>query len=522
MRRGSRSGLENGRLRLVAVMLCVSICGVSVIAESELDAQPLSAESSRDVLLQKKAQNLPSSEDAVATMQKNAERVNDSTVDMNRVKKVRAKERAQKAQDAVMYMENYRAKKTNFEKEKAKLREQIDKDKMEILRVTPGLRTNYERNRKHDKNIKENMKRALHAMVKVDHLVRGKVKPDATVKAAQKTVNKAQGSSIFTVLGLDSNQLSKDYLLDLDAAVAAYDAKPTAMGKEKLQKSLKTTKERMQKDKIEERKWKSEKAEKKKRDKQNAAYYDQKWKEKKGELDAKKKKRDMFVTKLKKKMKREKWVKTKNKNEATQKKAKYDKERSGKVAAENNNKELEAKRAKARKIIHENYKRKIDAGYKKLQDKAMSAKSEWVKKATASKRARSKETAAKFAKSRKQQSESFAKAQETSAVSREAIMKSRKSSIPSAMNIQAEKAAQAYLDGKKAATLRAKFGVDRAKTKVQVQISEAAKARIEEKTALRKRMDMQRSAATFKAKATAAKRVALLKLKGNTKKNRRL
>merc|ERR1712178_465202 len=163
----------------------------------------------------------------------------------------------------------------------------------EILRVTPGLQKDYERNRKHDKNIKENMKRALHAMVKVDHLVRGKVKPDATVKAAQKTVNKAQGDSVYTVLGLDSNQLSKDYLLDLDAAVAAYDAKPTAMGKEKLQKSLKTTKERMQKDKIEERKWKSEKAEKKK-----AAYYDQKWKEKKGELAAKKKKRDRFVTKL--------------------------------------------------------------------------------------------------------------------------------------------------------------------------------------------------------------------------------
>merc|ERR1712017_67299 len=105
---------------------------------------------------------------------------------------------------------------------------------------------------------------------------------------AQKAVAKSHGKEVFTVLGLDSDQLGKDYLLSMDAAVAAYDAKPSPKAQDLLAKTIKTTKERMKKEARLERKKKSEVKSKKERSRKNQLYYKQKWHEKVREMGRKK------------------------------------------------------------------------------------------------------------------------------------------------------------------------------------------------------------------------------------------
>lgn len=253
-------------------------------------------------------------------------------------------------------------------------------DQLLISRTNTGDETENELRKKHDGRIKITMKHALNAMRKVDHLVRGHQRTDPTVRQAQKDVTKARGSEIFTVLGLDHNQLNKDYLLTMDAAVAAYNAMPDAHSEEKMEKALEVTKERVRKEKIIEMKKKKEVSAKKTRSAQNSGYYKKKWVEKTRELQKKKMSRDKYVVKIKSEYKFKSWLQEQRHNEAHHKKSNYDKEVSQKTKVEKDHKIFRAKVAAANTKIKEAREKKFDSEQKTLQDKLMGATNDFNKK----------------------------------------------------------------------------------------------------------------------------------------------
>lgn len=296
------------------------------------------------------------------------------------LKAKRTEERAKKAQQAVAYMESYSGKKVALKKKMADLQAEMANDNQLILRTSDADEAGNELRKKHDGRIKLTMKRALTAMRTVDHLVRGHQRTDPTVKAAGKAIMKARGSEIFTVLGLDNNQLTKDYLLSLDAAVAAYNAMPDSDSEEKMEKALAVSKERVEKEKIIEMKNKKEVKAKKTRTTQNAAYYKQKWVEKTRELHRKKTSRDKFVTKIKSEYKFKLWMTEQRENEANQKKSKFDMETSQKVKVEKDHKAFRNKVMAANAKIKETREKKFDSEQKTWKDKLTAAVNEYNKK----------------------------------------------------------------------------------------------------------------------------------------------
>lgn len=306
--------------------------------------------------------------------------VSDLHLEAKDLRAERSVERSKKAQQAIDYMEKYSGQKETLKRKMSNLRAQMANDQLLISRTNTGDETENELRKKHDGRIKITMKHALNAMRKVDHLVRGHQRTDPTVRQAQKDVTKARGSEIFTVLGLDHNQLNKDYLLTMDAAVAAYNAMPDAHSEEKMEKALEVTKERVRKEKIIEMKKKKEVSAKKTRSAQNSGYYKKKWVEKTRELQKKKMSRDKYVVKIKSEYKFKSWLQEQRHNEAHHKKSNYDKEVSQKTKVEKDHKIFRAKVAAANTKIKETREKKFDSEQKTLQDKLMGATNDFNKK----------------------------------------------------------------------------------------------------------------------------------------------
>jgi len=295
------------------------------------------------------------------------------------LKKERSEERGRKAQGAVEFMENYAAKKASIEKQKAKLRADVAADQLMILRTAKGDEKENELAGKHDHRIKHTMKAAINAMRKVHHLVAGNAQQDPTIKEAKKAVVASRGNEIWTVLSLDKQQLTHDYLLKLDAAVAAYNDMPGASAQEKLEKALDTARERVRKEKIIERKKKKELGAKKERNTQNQQYYAQKWKEKVRELKRKKDSRDVYVARLKAENKYKLWAKEQKENEFAHKTGLYNEEMARKVKTEKSHKAYRQKVAQATKKIKDNAVMRFEAEQKTLEDKLSAARKDHTK-----------------------------------------------------------------------------------------------------------------------------------------------
>merc|ERR1711865_225276 len=354
-----RSVTTAGSNRVVggALQLCITLAlgcvlGISAIAEESLDAERLLT-------------SAVAPEDQKLAFREKMKAVQDLHQTAMMLRQERTVERRKKAQDAVEFMEGYNSKAAGLEKKKAKLRSTMAADRQLILATAPADEKESELRKKHDGRIKQTMKRALGAMRKVDQLVSGHQPEDPTAKA----VMKARGSEIFTVLGLDHKQLLQNYLLTMDAAVAAYNSVPDAHNEEKMEKALEVTKERVKKEKIIEMKAKKEVKAKKQRTEQNSQYYRQKWVEKRRELHRKKSARDKYVSKLKSEHKFKLWVQEQRGNEAEHKKTVFDSESSKKIGAEKDHKAFRQKVAKANLKIKENAEKKFGSNQKTLQDK---------------------------------------------------------------------------------------------------------------------------------------------------------
>merc|ERR1711981_56286 len=238
---------------------------------------------------------------------------------VSHLKHDRRNERTHKAQAAVRYMEDYRAKKAHFMQEGARLRNRMQKDKQILMKHNrKAIRTN-ERRKKHHRATHRLWKSSIKAMGAVDHMIHPHVFEDPTVKTAKRAINKAHKNEIYTVLGLDRYQLGHDYLLKMDAAVSEYEARPSAKAQEVLKKSLEVTKEKMTKEKKLKRMHADERHSKHVRDQQNQKYFAIKWHEKKNELDQKKRVRNKFVHELNVKDKHAAWIRRRKEDEKARK-----------------------------------------------------------------------------------------------------------------------------------------------------------------------------------------------------------
>merc|ERR1719267_202542 len=224
------------------------------------------------------------------------------------VKNENTEERTQKSIKASSYNTKWNAKHERLTKKQHKLKIAMATDKNLVQRDSKGDELANELRKKHDVRIKKTMKTALTAMRMVEHVTNSQVSKNPIIAAAAKAITTERGNEIFTVLGLDKNQLNQNYLLKMDDAIQKYNEMPDSHNEEKLQKALVVTHERVRKEKIIEMKAKSEKAAKNKRSADNAAYYKQKWAEKKRELARKKQSRDTYVKKLKNENKFKKWM----------------------------------------------------------------------------------------------------------------------------------------------------------------------------------------------------------------------
>merc|ERR1711907_496019 len=239
------------------------------------------------------------------------------------VKNENTEERNQKSIKASAYNTKWNAKHERLTKKQHKLKIAMATDKNLVQRDSKGDELANELRKKHDMRIKKTMKTALTAMRKVEHVTNSQVSKNPIIAAAAKAITTERGNEIFSVLGLDKNQLNQNYLLKMDNAIQKYNEMPDSHNEEKLQKALVVTHERVRKEKIIEMKAKSEKAAKNKRSADNAAYYKQKWAEKKRELTRKKQSRDTYVKKLKNENKFKKWVQEQNENESGHKNTIY-------------------------------------------------------------------------------------------------------------------------------------------------------------------------------------------------------
>merc|ERR1712072_1608866 len=257
------------------------------------------------------------------------------------VKNENTEERNQKSIKASSYNTKWNAKHERLTKKQYKLKIAMATDKNLVQRDSKGDELANELRKKHDMRIKKTMKTALTAMRKVEHVTNSQVSKNPIIAAAAKAITTERGNEIFSVLGLDKNQLNQNYLLKMDDAIQKYNEMSDSHNEEKLQKALVVTHERVRKEKIIEMKAKSEKAAKNKRSADNAAYYKQKWAEKKRELTRKKQSRDTYVKKLKNENKFKKWVQEKNKKQTIEKRHKVQRE---KVYAANANISAQAKK----------------------------------------------------------------------------------------------------------------------------------------------------------------------------------
>lgn len=432
-------------------------------------------------------------------LQDKMEALSDLDHEASRLKKKRAAERTKKAQGAVEYMETYKAKKASFAREAARLRDRIERDKTEIIKSTPSLKKSYERHKKHDTHVKETMKRALIAMRKVNLLVNGKQKSDPTVKMAQKAVAKSHGKEVFTVLGLDSDQLGKDYLLAMDAAVAAYDAKPSPMAEKRLERTIRTTKERMKKEAQLERTKKSEVRAKKERSAKNQVYYKTKWNEKTRELGRKRVQRDNLVKKLKKERKTKAWVRRKNEDEAEAKRMVIVKEKQAKKNKENAVKTRKMKVAQAKSKVKKNSKMKWSTAQKKLNDIVTSKKSDARKKQIDLKRVKEKMNKGKVAMERESKNVSAAGKSSAGAARAYGQAKEKKTKLASELNQKTATKAQTYMRARATLLRKSNFKEKAAKAKMKELGRKSAVAKLAFKAANAAKLKAIKKAALHKA-----------------------
>jgi len=433
--------------------------------------------------------------------------VNDLSRQVKNIEKKRTAEKDTKAQKSVHYMETYAARKARYARTRSRLEKRLEEDKAGILSLTPHLAAAHEKNMKHDANIKKAMKAALHSMQTVHDLARNKDPADPTVQAAETSVNDAQGSDVYTVLGLDSKQLGKEYLLSLDAAVAAYDAKPTASSQEKLQKAVKATRESMKKDEIKEANKKNEKHAKKQRGEKNKKYYKVKWEEKKTELAAKKRKKNKMAKNLQEELNRKQKLRVQDADEKSTKEFKNGNEKKQKIGKDNKEAKAKAdkKQAAANKKI--NQEQKAKAEQKKLQDAAKKANADYIAKKEVGKQAnQAKDTADKEVVSATSGSV-FAIKQVSVFKKKLAAAKALAASVASAANIRMKADAQAALTSKETAALKAKQVVTQAKATLKEKEAKLAKAEIAKDASKTEHQAAEKKAALFADKLQASKPV---------------
>jgi len=486
---------------LVLLVLCAAILLAGTAEGDEAHKKPTNAATAK----------------TKARLQDKMEAVSDLAHEAARLKKQRRNERSSKAQGAVAYMEKYKAGKATIASEKARLRDKIQRDKAYLVSQDPKLKKAHERHKKHDQHVQATMKRAIVAMKRVNQLVSGKQKEDPTVKAAQKANAKQGGKEIFTVLGLDSNQLGKDYLLAMDAAVAAYDAKPSAASEKRLETAIKTSKERMKKEAKLERQKKSEVRAKKERTEKNQAYYKQKWSEKRREMGRKRVQRDALVKRLKKEMKTKAWVRRKNEDEIEKKSGKKKSELTVKKNKENAVKTLKNKKARAKLKIKGMSKAKWNTKQKKLDDIATSKKGIARKKHISLKRAKEAQAKAKIGMEREAKAVSAATKASASAAKAFGTANEKKGKQASELNGKSATKAQLYMRARKTVLQKANFREKSAKAKMKVKVRGLAVAKLAYKAAVGVKAKAIKKAALHKASKGAKKKKKFFSKKSSPK-----
>lgn len=492
------------RCHFPALVLCLCIWGVSITAEHVPDP------AEGDSLVELPVEDEPA--EAKADKPKAQRRlitkvkaVNELDRQVQDLKKKRTEEKDTKAQKTVRYMETYSARKAYMASTKARLEKRLEEDKAGVLATTPSLAAAHEKNVKHDANIKKAMKKALHAMKTVHELARNKDPADPTIKDATKAVNTAQGSSVYTVLGLDAKQLGKEYLLNLDAAVAAFDAKPTASAHEKLQKATKATQESMKKDEMKEANKKKEKTSKKTRAERNKKYYKVKWEEKKKELAEKKKRKNKLVKKMAATKKLQMKLRVKSADEKQSKGLKTSEEVKQKVAAQNKFIKQDDDRKKAESNNKKTTQEKTSAEGTRLLDKAKKATSNYKAKEEETKKANlAKDTASKELVAASS-GDAFAQKEVPVAKAKLKAATALASKMASAANIRLKADAQNFLTAKETKALKTKQKVTQAKATLKEKEEKVAKAKLDASTAKTAASAAEKKAALFKKRKEAAK-----------------
>merc|ERR1711959_136753 len=410
------------------------------------------------------------------------------------------RERTQKAQGAVRYMEKYSAKKNTMQNESSRLRARIQRDRMELIKHNKKLSAAHERNKKHDELVKNNMKSAINAMKKVNTLTGGVVLPDPTVTIAKKKALQAHGKEVFSVLGLDRKQLGK--------------------AQEKLSKTIETTKERMTKERKLKLKANNERNAKRHRSEKNHKFYATKWAEKKAELARKKSARDKFVNKLKKKEKHQKWVKRRNEDEKAKKKAIVD-ARMRKIKAKKLAKQkLHAAKYKKKMFIKKQATKKFNTENRKLAKKARIAFRNYGKFKKNMLLSKEKKTKAKATAVQQARNLVFAKSQVKSAAVAFGRANEAKSKSHSELSGKIAIKKGAWMRSRVAAARERGMKVKVAKTKVHVAGKQLATAKIQMKKTKPKWLKATRKSVTY-AKTKAAKIAAYSrKMAGHSRRRR--
>jgi len=361
------------------------------------------------------------------------------------LKKERGVERTHKAQAAVRYMEDYKAKRAKYQAEAARLRARMERDNNVLFKHTPRDLKAEERAKKHHRRTKHLYHSSVKAMAKVDHLLHPHVFEDPTVKTAKKAINKAHRDEIYTVLGLDRYQLGHDYLLKMDAAVSAYETKPTAKAQESLQKSIDITKEKMKKEVKLKRMHANEKHSKHVRDLQNQKYFATKWKSTKKELDRKKAARNKFVHELNVKDKHAAWVRRKSQDEKDRKAAKVKAAKFKRKTERASKREKKAKVLRKKAYVEKQHKRKFGGQQAQLNRKLVAKSADELKAKKGVKKAKEKVSKEKANSKRISINKTYANKAKVSAAKALGKKKAALSSLASELNNKRVASAASFL-----------------------------------------------------------------------------
>merc|ERR1711981_956219 len=366
---------------------------------------------------------------------------------VSHLKHDRRNERTHKAQAAVRYMEDYRAKKAHFMQEGARLRNRMQKDKQILMKHNrKAIRTN-ERRKKHHRATHRLWKSSIKAMGAVDHMIHPHVFEDPTVKTVKRAINKAHKNEIYTVLGLDRYQLGHDYLLKMDAAVSEYEARPSAKAQEVLKKSLEVTKEKMTKEKKLKRMHADERHSKHVRDQQNQKYFAIKWHEKKK-----------------------------------------------KKASEAGRKELKAKKLNKKAYAEKQQKRKFATTQRNLDKKVVAKSSDYLKALKQMKLAKEKQAKEVANQKRIVINQGYAKKAQKSAAKNAGKMKAALAAMASELNNKRVKSAGAFLRHRITKVREVGFKAKAAANKRKSYAAQYAKAKIRVKATLRAKMKAKKAA----------------------------